>query len=102
MRKIYMFLAIAVLAACQLQAQPTRCPASGEPIEVQQPDGSFITVVGLGNIDINYTETTDGYTIVRNQDGIYEYAVRNAEGDLVPSGVRANDPDTRVSTEKKY
>ena len=33
----------------------------------------------------SWTETLDGYSIVKNKDGIYEYAQDN-NGELVPSG----------------
>jgi len=45
-----------------------------DPVTILQPDGSELTIVGHGNIDENYTETIDGYTVVKNNKGIYEYA----------------------------
>ena len=33
----------------------------------------------------------DGYTLVFNNKGIYEYGKLNGTGDLVPSGVKAHD-----------
>jgi M6 family metalloprotease-like protein len=83
------------------QAQ-SRCIASPYPVEVKQPDGSIITVIGRGHIDVNYAETVDGYTVVLNKSGVYEYANPATDGGFTPSGVKAHDPSTRNNAEKVY
>src|SRR5688572_25422785 len=65
--------------------------ASGDAVALMQVDGSIINIVGVGTIAESYTETTDGYTIVLNKAGIYEYAKLTKSGDLVPGGVKANN-----------
>ena len=51
---------------------------------------------------VNYTETTDGYTLALNEQGIYEYAKLDKKtGDLKPSGVKAKDPADRTPKEAK-
>lgn len=79
----------------------SNCPASPYPTQVVQPDNSFITIIGKGNMVNSWTETVDGYTIVRNSSGIYEYA-HQQNGNLVPSGVKANDPSNRSTTELNF
>ena len=75
---------------------------SPNAIEIKQDDGTTLHVIGQGNMVVSYTETTDGYTLVRNKDNVYEYAELNSRGDLVPSGTKATDPGTRDEREKKY
>lgn len=80
----------------------SRCIASPEAVEVKQPDGTTLTVTGKGNSRINYAETQDGYTVVKNNKGIYEYARPAADGGLLPSGIKAHNPANRSNSEKAY
>jgi len=69
-------------------------PPSPIPLTVDLPDGSQLQIVARGNDHQHWTETTDGYTILRNEEGYYEYAVQR-NGQLVSSGIRASDPEKR-------
>lgn len=69
---------------------------------LNQLNGEPITVVGRGNMHLSYSETIDGYTIIRNNEGIYEYAELSSKGQLKPSGVAAHDPGNRDEKEKKH
>ncbi|MDR1739528.1 MAG: hypothetical protein LBR45_02080, partial [Bacteroidales bacterium] len=51
-------------------------PASPKPIEVEQPDGSKITIVLKGDERIKWAETQNGYSLLRGQDGFWEYATK--------------------------
>lgn len=75
---------------------------SADTIPMGQMDGSRITLLGRGNFPLAYTETLDGYTVVINKEGIFEYAKLSKDGDLLPSGTKANDPKKRESKESKY
>ncbi len=72
------------------------------PLKVTQPDGSTITVLGKGNKQLSYTETVDGFTITKNQQGIYEYADQAADGSLKVSGVKAKDIQNRTIAEAQF
>ena len=61
------------------------CPASPYAIEVTQPDNTKISIMGKGSMLNSWTETLDGYSIVKNKLGVYEYA-QNNNGQLVSSG----------------
>ena len=61
------------------------CPASPYAIEIIQPDGTKINIMGKGSMKNSWTETLEGYSVVKNKDGIYEYAQEN-NGQLFPSG----------------
>src|SRR5690349_3599403 len=80
----------------------SRCAASPEPLEVKQPDGTVLTVIGQGNSLINYAETVDGYSVVRNKSGVYEYARPALDGGFIPSGIKAHNPTARNNSEKTY
>lgn len=88
-------LAIVACVSFNLNAQTTYCPASPDAVTFQQPDGTPITVVGKGNALIGYSETEDGYTLVRTDKGYYEYAVVGVNGDLVSSHIKASNSTAR-------
>lgn len=67
-----------------------------------QLDGSQISIVAYGDMYVSYTETIDGYTIVRNNEGIYEYAELTRDGNLKADGTKANDPEYREEKELKH
>lgn len=73
------------------QAQRSNCSVSPQPNTHIQPDGSRITLHALGNEAVHYLETGDGYTVLDNGKGFYEYATVDGSGNLVLSGVIAKD-----------
>jgi M6 family metalloprotease-like protein len=83
------------------QSSRSVCAAMPDPVTVMQADGSSITVVGKGNEALSYTETTDGYTIIQNKKGIFEYAAGGPQGMLVAGGITARDPHKRTPAELK-
>jgi M6 family metalloprotease-like protein len=68
---------------------------------VTQSDQTQITIVGKGNMNNNWTESIDGYTLVRNSNDIYEYA-NLVNGKLQASGVKARDPQSRTAAESNF
>lgn len=62
-----------------------------DTILILQSDRSKLHVVCDGNPFISYCETTDGYTLVLDPIGMYEYAAKGRKGDLVPMGMPAKD-----------
>ena len=61
------------------------CPASPYAIEISQPDDTKISIIGKGSMKNSWTESLDGYTIVKNREGVYEYAQKENDR-LIPSG----------------
>ena len=88
----------AITASSEPSVPPSNCIASPEPVDVIQPNGTTITVVGKGNLNTSWTESIDGYTLIRNAQGNYEYA-NKINGELAPSGVLASNPNQRTQTE---
>lgn len=77
-------------------------PANPAPIEFTQPDGSKITIKLKGDAVVNWAETIDGHTLLKNKAGAYEYAILNSNGELVPSGRLATNRNAKnVATESK-
>ncbi|MEG1762299.1 MAG: M6 family metalloprotease domain-containing protein [Bacteroidales bacterium] len=77
-------------------------PAPPYPQTYKQKDGTSLTFILKGDEKFSWAESVDGYALLTNAQGIYEYAVKNKNGDLVPSGVKAWDVDKRKKTERTY
>ncbi len=73
-----------------------------DPVTVTQPDNSRLTIVGKGTAANPYTETTDGYTVVRNNKGYYVYAILDKQHKLVAGKRKAHNPEERSRCERKY
>ncbi len=87
---------------CLNYHQPSTCITSPESVDIIQPDGTKLTIIGKGNIIISYTETTDGYTILRTKDGFYKYAISAKDGNLVPANIIAHNINYRTFKERRF
>lgn len=65
------------------------------PVEINQPDGTKITVIQRGDEHVKWAQTVDGYSVMRNSRGVYEFAVLNIANDMIPSGVPAKNESDR-------
>jgi len=72
------------------------------PVKVKQSDGTELTVRLKGDEWYHWTTTDDGYRIVQNASGIYEYAALSKTGGVIASGRKANDVSLRQSSELNY
>ncbi len=72
-----------------------------DTLVIKQFDGTTLHIVCDGNTYESYCETTDGYTVVLDKIGMYEYARTARGGDLVPNGSPAKDEDQRTAKEKR-
>ncbi len=97
MRKVLFVLFLGLLFN-----QGWAAPAYPRPITIKQPDGSVITVVLKGDEHLKWAQTIDGYTVMRNNNGIYEYAIKGSNGDLVLSGKVACDVALRNDSENSF
>lgn len=82
-------------AAKRMAVQGNGARAASHPVTYTQPDGSQITLHLRGDKVIHWAETTDGYTVLCNVAGTYEYAKKDIAGDLILSGVAAHQPGQR-------
>lgn len=73
-------------------------PALQGAVKCTQPDGSWVTLELHGDEFYHFSTTTDGYTVLQNEQGVYEYA--RVDGNrLVSTGVQAHDADSRSADE---
>lgn len=93
MKKIIL-LVISYLFGFQAFAQRSNCPVSPEANTITQNDGTLITLKAYGNEQESYLETMEGYTVLANGNGIFEYAYIDAYGNLSPSGIKATNSTT--------
>lgn len=66
-----------------------------------QEDGSTLEIYVRGDERLNWTETSDGYTLLNKNNSKY-YAIKDRVGDLVVSDIQANDPENRRPEELEF
>lgn len=91
------------LAACML-AVPCASfaiPAKPTVIEYRQPDGSVIPLYIRGDERAHFFVSTDGYPILRGEDGLFYYAVEK-NGKAVVSDMRASRVEERNEMERNW
>ena len=79
-------------------------PANPLPIQITQPNGNVFSAYVRGDEFQNWTETADGYTVVKNPaSGVYEYAIADVNSQpilsgvaVVPDGASVNVPSNLV------
>jgi M6 family metalloprotease-like protein len=72
------------------------------PVTITQPDGSKITVTLKGDEHMKWAQTTDGYSVMRNNTGIFEYARLDANQNMIPSGVQARNEQERSNDDIQF
>ena len=96
MKKILLLL-VGVLTAVAVQA----VPAHPNPVKVQHPDGTYVTIRLHGDEWLNFTTTEDGYSVIKDSRGYYVYA-NLKEGKLQPTTQVAHDAKLRTVAEKAF
>jgi M6 family metalloprotease-like protein len=93
MRKIHIAFSFVALAIFNFTsfAQRSNCPVSPEPYTHQLSNGNSLTLISKGNEAVHYLETSDGYTVLKNEKGIFEYAIIGPDGNLTLSGIAAQN-----------
>ena len=91
MRKIVLILIFTLFAFESLVA----VPAKQTPITITQPDGRVLTYVLKGDEVVSWCESSDGYTLLANGEGVLCYAMLDKDKNLVPSGVVACNREER-------
>lgn len=71
-------------------------------INFTQPDGTEIQIFLKGDEKVNWAETPDGYTIIFNKAGFYEYAKLNEANEMVPSGLTVQAAGYRSPDEQRW
>ena len=81
------FVACLATALLSPLGKAVAMPAYPKPITVTQPDGRMVTVCLRGDERLNWAQTTDGYTLLRNEDGYWTFARQDRHGNLVASSL---------------
>lgn len=76
-------------------------PGYKVPVDVEQPDGTTVALVMQGDEFHSFMTTTDGYTVVKGDDGFYRYATVE-DGDLKATPFVAKDADRRTAKERMF
>lgn len=97
MKKLFIVLLMCLSAIAVCYAVPA-CPF---PEKVMNPDGSFVTIRLIGDEFLHYSTTEDGYTVVKNDEGYYVYALES-DGNLLPSEVVARDEAERTDSDLAF
>lgn len=95
--KRILIIGIAILTCFGLMA----VPAAPYLTTFTQADGSNLEIYVRGDESLNWSETSDGYTLLNHNQSKY-YAVIDQSGDLVASDWQANDLENRSSAEKQF
>jgi M6 family metalloprotease-like protein len=92
MQKLLQLVFILIISsASNLFAQRSNCVSSPYPIQLSQSNGTMLIVYSKGTEALHYKETEEGYTIIPNKNGIYEYAMLDENSNLQLSGIAAKN-----------
>ena len=98
MKKIFSILSLFLCVSISLMAVPSY---SGL-LTRTQPDGTTINYYLHGDEYFNFYSSEDGYLIVLNENGVFEYAEFNEQNQIIPVGIKVSDISKRNNKEKKY
>lgn len=75
--------------------RPMKVPAYPGLIQYELPDGYILEIYLQGDEHQHTARTSDGYYLLMNEKGYYEYAGWDASGELISSGIIARNPADR-------
>ena len=87
--KRFFLLTLLWAVACFALAAPLK----NMEVRLTQPDGQVIHCFASGDEYYNYLHDANGFTIVQGEGGYYVYAMKDADGKVVPSSYRVNSVD---------
>lgn len=93
---------IILLIAFTLTNSTFAVTAFPEKVLFTQPNGEKVTIQMKGDEYVKYAHSEDGYTLLYDQDGFFNYAIINSEGNLVPSSYHAKEILLRTREEKQF
>ncbi len=102
MKKTLIIIALIFVSVFITHAQVNKVPASKKSIEYKQPDGTLLTIFLKGDEKLHWAETKDGYTLLSNKEGGYEYARLDNNKNLINSGKLAHEQNIRTKKETRF
>jgi len=91
---------LCLLTVSLIVNQAVAVPAYPGLIQYKQANGKTVTIQLKGDERVKWALTEDGYTLMMNSKGNYEYAIQNEKGDLTLSGIEVNNAKSRTDAEK--
>lgn len=73
-----------------------------ERVLFTQPNGEKVTIQMKGDEYVKYALSEDGYTLLYDHEGYFNYAIMNTEGNLVPSSFHATEVNLRTRNEIQF
>jgi len=101
MRKLIPLLLLAILLIVN-HRHASGVSAYPYAVEVVQPDGTKLTIIPKGDEHLKWAQTVDGYSLMRNSQGTFEYAKLDASSNMVPSGMQARNVAERSSLDLQF
>jgi len=101
MRKQVLFLLIFLLLI-SINQLSYGIPAYPFPVEIIQPDGTKIVVIQKGDEHVKWAQTIDGYSLMRNKSGVFEYSTISSGNDMIPSGIPAKNQSERSPSDIQF
>ena len=108
MKKILLLFIAIVFGALQIALA---APLKNIAVQVTQPDGQVIHCFASGDEFYNYLHDANGFTIVKDDDSYYCYAMLDDQGQVVTSSYRVGSvdpasvglqPNVKISAEEYY
>ena len=91
MKKIFSILSLFFCVSISLMA----VPAYSGLLTRTQPDGTTINYYLHGDEYFNFYSSEDGYLIILNENGVFEYAEFNEQNQIIPVGIKVSDISKR-------
>lgn len=94
-------LSTAILMLTIMTISMMAVPANRKAVNVTQPDGTTVTIQLLGDEWQHFNTTTDGYSVVKNQQGFYVYAEKK-NGELKATQMVVHNVQERKANEQAF
>jgi M6 family metalloprotease-like protein len=95
-------MVLAVICSLSWVNNAVAAPAYPYPVEFTQSNGTVVTIIMKGDEKVRWAETLDGYSIMYNAQGDFEYAILNSKGDMTPSGILAENVSSRSAAQELF
>jgi len=77
-------------------------PAPRQMLTVTQPDGTKLDLKLIGDEFFHYALSSDGYVLVSDGNGFYNYGVQDSTGSIKASSRIARNADKRTDTDRAF
>ena len=77
-------------------------PAKQKAITVKQSNGKTLSFILQGDEKVHWAKTLDGYSLLKNANGDFVYAVLDERGNMIASSVLASNTEERDANELAF